>query len=177
MVRRQHGGVTLGVTLVLIFVALVCNGGTFVGTVTRVVDGDTITLKIPHQREDHVTVRLANIDAPERAQRFGQESTHYLASLILNKTVRVEYSKADFFGRIIGTVYLMSGDSGSLCHINRILLAEGYAWHYRKYSSSAELADVEMQARARRKGLWKEARPVPPWNHRATLRKQRSQSR
>jgi len=140
------------------------------GTVTRVVDGDTIEVEPLHHAGSQLTIRLADIDAPEKGQRFGQESARYLFDLIMAKEVRIDYSKKDFFGRIIGTVYLLAGDSGSLRQVNRTLIAGGYAWAYRKYCRSEILADVEAQARATRKGLWQGTNPVPPWKHRREMR-------
>ena len=46
------------------------------------------------------------------------------------------------------------------------MLAEGCAWHDKRYSDDDELDTAEQQARARRLGLWAEAQPVPPWEWR-----------
>ena len=147
-----------------------CNAATLTGTVTRVIDGDTIEIETWHHVGPSLTIRLAHIDAPERAQRFGRESARYLSALITDRAVRIDYSKQDFFGRIIGTVYLLAGDSDSLRQVNRTLIAGGYAWVYRKYCRSEVMADLEAQARGSRKGLWRDTRPVPPWRYRRAMR-------
>ena len=44
----------------------------FTGYVVKVSDGDTITVRIPGNYEQKI--RLAEIDAPEKAQPFGNKS-------------------------------------------------------------------------------------------------------
>lgn len=51
-----------------------------VGTVTRVMDGDTV--KFTTSNESELTIRLEGIDAPEKAQRFDSESTQWLSAEI-----------------------------------------------------------------------------------------------
>ncbi len=46
-------------------------------------------------------------------------------------------------------------------------LKSGFAWWYREYSpKETELADLEADARANRRGLWIDAAPVAPWEYR-----------
>jgi micrococcal nuclease len=166
----RDSAVILMLVTTLVLLRLECNAATVTGAVTRVIDGDTIEVEASHRVEAPFTIRLANIDAPEKGQPFGQESAKYLSALIMGKAVRIDYSKRDFFGRIIGTVYILAGDSDSLREVNRMLIAGGYAWVYRKYSRSQVLAGDEAQARAHRKGLWRETKPIPPWEHRRAIR-------
>ena len=165
-----HSAMKIMLATTLVSVGFVCNASTVTGTVTCVIDGDTIEVATSHRAGGSLTIRLAHIDAPEKGQRFGEESARYLSSVIMDKAVRVDYSKRDFFGRIIGTVYLLAGDSDSLRDVNRSLIARGYAWVYRKYSRSEVLADLEAEARGSRKGLWRDTKPVPPWRHRRAMR-------
>jgi endonuclease YncB( thermonuclease family) len=37
------------------------------------------------------------------------------------------------------------------------------AWHYKEYQHEQTTHDEEETAKARRVGLWKDAKPVPPW--------------
>jgi hypothetical protein len=57
--------------------------------VTRVIDGDTIVVD---SESGSAKVRLAEIDAPESKQAHGQVAAHYLAGLILNRQVTIQYS-------------------------------------------------------------------------------------
>ena len=72
------------------------------GKAIKITDGDTVhVLQADHTKEK---IRLAGIDAPERKQPHGKKATRYLASLIGNKLVTVEYSKRDRYGRIVGKI-------------------------------------------------------------------------
>jgi endonuclease YncB( thermonuclease family) len=66
----------------------------------------------------------------------------------------------DRYGRIVGRVYVDEID------VNRELVAEGFAWVYRKYSNDAELLELETQAREKRLELWADPNPIPPWEWR-----------
>jgi endonuclease YncB( thermonuclease family) len=62
--------------------------------VSRVVEGDTIIVK---KGATKLTIRLVGIDAPEVShainepgQTFGQQSTKYLAGMVLNRVVDVK---------------------------------------------------------------------------------------
>lgn len=64
-----------------------------VGYVVGVADGDTITV-LDAERQQH-KIRLMGIDAPEKAQAFGDRSKTNLSRLVFNKDVRVEWNKRD----------------------------------------------------------------------------------
>ncbi|MFC1462365.1 thermonuclease family protein [Verrucomicrobiota bacterium] len=89
----------------------------FTGTVTRVIDGDTVLVtmapQFPHQpstisHQPSCKVRLAGIDAPEKNQPYGKEATKALADMVLEKQVRVVWQKKDRYRRIIGSIRLMA---------------------------------------------------------------------
>ena len=52
------------------------------------------------------------------------------------------------------------------------LLTMGLAWHYKKYEKEqpeeerGQYSFAEVEARAKRVGLWSDAKPVPPWEWR-----------
>ena len=66
---------------------------TIEGKVTKVADGDTITV-LDSDNEQH-RVRIAGIDAPEKKQPFGNASKKRLHELVGGKEVRVEFEKYD----------------------------------------------------------------------------------
>jgi len=108
-----------------------------------------------------VTVRLAEIDSPELSQAYGREAKGYTYSRAFGRSVRVEQTDIDRYGRTVATVYLPDGTS-----LNEELVKNGYAWQYRQYSHSARLATLEAGARAGRLGLWRGSNPEPPWTYR-----------
>jgi endonuclease YncB( thermonuclease family) len=138
------------------------------GRVVAVADGDTITVLTPAQQRERV--RLAAIDAPESKQAFGGAAKRGLSALVFGADVRVEYSKRDRYGRIVGRV-LRDGRDAGLAQIEA-----GLAWHYARYAAEqpgaerSAYAQAERAARAARRGLWAEAAPVAPWDWRAQRR-------
>jgi endonuclease YncB( thermonuclease family) len=68
---------------------------------------------------------------------------------------------ADRYGRSVGDIRVDG------VWINLKMVADGWAWHYRRYSQSEELADAERDARRMRLGLWADKEPTPPWEFRS----------
>jgi len=121
--------------------------------------GEELNLN-PSPDETPTIIHLAEIDAPEKDQPYGDTSRQKLAAKLLGHVVQVAYFERDRRNHITGTVNL--GDRW----INAEVLAEGGAWHDKRYSDDDELDTAEQQARIRRLGLWAEAQPVPPWEWR-----------
>ncbi len=146
--------------------ALVCtaNAETITGRVVGVADGDTMTVldanKVQHK------IRLSGIDAPEKKQAFGNRSKESLSALAFDKTVNVETSKRDRYGRKIGKVLVNGRD------VNLVQVERGMAWFYRQYQREQSPNDqrlyeaAEDAAKAGKRGLWRDADPVPPWEFR-----------
>jgi endonuclease YncB( thermonuclease family) len=134
------------------------------GTVVKIADGDTITI-LDAQNVQH-KIRLQGIDAPERRQDFSEVSREHLASLVFGKYVRIEYEKVDRYGRLVGKVWVDGNDE---CLEQ---LKAGLAWHYKEYEKEQPPADrqlyanAEQEARAQKRGLWKDPNPTPPWEYR-----------
>ncbi len=93
--------------------------------VVGIADGDTITVldadKVQHK------IRLAGIDAPEKKQAFGSRSKESLSAMTFDKTVNVETSKRDRYGRQIGKVLANGRD------VNLVQVERDMAWFYRQY--------------------------------------------
>ena len=131
------------------------------GRVVGIADGDTLT--VLHEREQ-TTVRLAEIDAPEKAQPFGQRSRQSLAELCAQQPVRVEDKGRDRYGRTIGRVWC-AGVDASAEQVRR-----GMAWVYDRYATDQALYTLQTEARSAHRGLWVDAHPVPPWEWRHASR-------
>jgi endonuclease YncB( thermonuclease family) len=143
------------------------------GRVVGIADGDTVT--VLDTRGERHRVRLTGIDAPERDQPYGEPSRDSLRRMLFERSVRVEYTKKDDGGRILGKVWVQPADCPR-CPLtldtNLAQLTAGAAWWYRHYSDEQSPEDrgryefAEQEARARRAGLWKQPDPVPPWEWR-----------
>ena len=133
------------------------------GKVIAVLDGDTVKIRI--SKTEKIKVRLAQIDAPEKAQAFGMRSKKALSKLISGEVVRVVEEDVDRYGRIVGRIYHGKRD------INAVMVKKGMAWVYRKYSKDQSLIRMERQAKTAKKGLWKDNNPLEPWEFRKPKRK------
>jgi endonuclease YncB( thermonuclease family) len=134
----------------------------FQSKVIGVLDGDTISvLRNGHPER----VRLNGIDAPEAHQPFGNRAKQFTAGLAFGRVVTVRPRMIDRYGRTVADVLLPDGRS-----LSRELVRAGFAWWYRRYSDDRELAALEAQARAARRGLWVEPAPVAPWEWRRAQR-------
>lgn len=144
---------------------------TIEGRVVGVADGDTLTvLDNAHTRH---RIRLAGIDAPEKAQAYGEASKRNLSRLVFGESVRVEYAKHDRYGRIVGKI-LKDGHDASLEQ-----LRVGLAWHYKQYqreqsrADRSAYADVEREAQQAKLGLWRDPAALAPWVWRQERRAKR----
>ena len=128
------------------------------GRVVGVHDGDTVTFLVAGNHQ--IKVRLAQIDAPELDQAFGQQSKQSLSALVFNKTVKVEKETTDKYGRTVGTLFIGDVDA------NKEQIKLGMAWVYQKYLHDQSLLSLEEAARQYKVGLWVDANPMAPWDYR-----------
>lgn len=130
------------------------------GRVLKVDEGDTLTIVDADRRQQ--VVRLAGIDAPEMAQRFGARSRQSLAELCAGKTARVADRGLDDQGRRLGWV-MCAGINANGEQVRR-----GMAWVYAPGAQpTSALYALQADARLARRGLWRDRRPVAPWAWRA----------
>ena len=129
----------------------------FTGKVVAVADGDTIT--VLHDKAQ-VKVRLTEIDAPEKAQAFGNRSKQSLTDLCLDKTAVLAEKGKDRYGRTLARVTCNGTD------VNAEQVRRGLAWAYTKYLTDPQIKVIEAEARAAKSGLWHDDKPVPPWEWR-----------
>lgn len=129
------------------------------GRVVRVVDGDTVRVRIGDREE---TVRYIGVDTPETkrpdtpVECFGRAASAANERLVGGREVRLELGveKRDRYDRLLAYVY-RAGDGR---FVNEVLVREGYARtlaiepNVRHAESLAALAGRARQARL---GLWK----------------------
>ena len=125
--------------------------------VRRVVDGDTI--KVIGRDNIEFTVRLAEIDAPEIGQLFGNISKMELSKYILDKDVVLKDIKTGKYGRYVANIYC-EGE-----WINHKLVKNGMAWAYKETSSNS-IDEAEIYSREMGLGLWGNENPISPWEWR-----------
>jgi endonuclease YncB( thermonuclease family) len=136
--------------------------------VVGISDGDTVTV-LDALHAQH-RIRLTGIDAPEKAQPYGDASKRHLSNMVFGEVVTVEYEKHDRYGRIVGKI-MKNGHDASLEQ-----LRAGLAWHYKQYQREQSRADrnayaeFEHEAQQAHAGLWRDRAPVPPWTWRLEQR-------
>lgn len=143
-------------TILLLTTTQACRADT--GIVRGVADGDTVTI-ITHDRQQ-VKCRLAGIDAPEKAMPMGQKAKQALSDLVFGKYVVYQVIDIDRYGRSVCKLQYDGQD------VNRKLVVDGWAWVYRRYTDDQALIAAERQARAARRGLWRDPNPQAPWDYR-----------
>jgi endonuclease YncB( thermonuclease family) len=140
--------------------ALSASAGELVGRVIEVSAGDTLTV-LDADRQQH-RIRLADIDAPEKTQRFATRSRQSLAELCAGKMAQVEERGLDAEGRTLGWV-MCAGINANGEQVRR-----GMAWVYVPHAApTSALYALEADARLARRGLWRDRRRVAPWVWRA----------
>ena len=132
-------------------------------TVVSVADGDSLVVA---EGERKVTLRLAEIDAPERTQPYSQVARRNLVDLCKSATsVRFEPVTTDRYGRTVAHVWCDD------VHVNWRQVEDGLAWCFRRYLKQPEVCvPLEKAAKVAKRGLWREGEPVAPWDFRATKR-------
>jgi len=124
----------------LLAVATPARADTLTVRVVGVSDGDTITA-LDAGKTQH-RVRLAAIDAPEKGQPFGNRPKENLSRLVYGKEVLTEWDKKDRYGRIVGTVWVVSPnmpcrdkpDCPKTLDAGLAQLTVGLAGQYKKYA-------------------------------------------
>jgi micrococcal nuclease len=131
--------------------------------VVSVADGDSLAILKDGVR---TTLRLAEVDAPERTQPYSQVSRRNLIALCKEaRVIAVEPVGLDRYGRNVAHVYCDG------VHVNWRQVQDGLAWCFPKYlTQPAVCLPIEREAREARRGLWREESPIPPWEYRATAR-------
>lgn len=151
-------------TLLLLFCTCV-HAETITGRVVGIADGDTLTI-LDSSNTQH-KIRLAAIDAPEKAQAFGEKGKQVLSDLCYGKQAIVEVVDTDRYNRSVGVVNCAG------IKANESMIRSGHAWVYRKYAEGfGYLYPLEEAARAATLGLWSDHDPMPPWEWRKAKRGQ-----
>ena len=158
------------VLLLVVLVVVLVHGGGGSGTpdafgqgqVVRVVDGDTIRVRVGDRVE---RVRYIGIDTPESVkpgtpvQCYAKRAAAANAALVAGQRVRLvsDVEHRDRYGRLLAYVY-RQGDGA---FVNALLVRDGYARTLTiapNVAHATELARLARAARRARRGLWSACR-------------------
>jgi len=156
------------------FILIACNSNpkeelpsTINAKVIAIKDGDTIEILYEGKP---VKVRLAHIDCPEirNSQPFGKAAKQLASDLCYGQEVQVlNDGQIDRYGRLIAVIINANNQN-----VNKEMLRAGMAWHYKKFSNNNSYANLELEARENKRGLWKEGDAVPPWEWRGVKKRE-----
>lgn len=150
--------IAIGILSAALVAAATALPAPFEAAVAGVSDGDSIV--VIHDGGP-LPVRLDGIDAPESGQPWARKARERAAALMRGKTVRVLPRDHDTkYDRLVARVEVDGRD------VSETLVAEGLAWHYVRFSSDPRLAEAERSARAAKRGLWADPKPIAPWDWR-----------
>ena len=131
--------------------------------VVAIADGDTLTVRCEAHAEQPATtlkIRLAEIDAPEKGQAFGNSSKQHLSDVCFKEQAEVRPLTIDRYGRTVARVICDGIDA------NVEQVRSGMAWVFDKYVTDRGLFAVQDEARRAGLGLWVDREPVAPWEWR-----------
>jgi micrococcal nuclease len=152
-----HSAMKKLTVLALLLAGCGCGGAEpSLARVERVVDGDTILVRIDGRRE---RVRYIGVDTPEsvkpgtRVQCFGKAASAANRRLVEGREVRLEYDAEarDRYGRLLAYVY-----RGELL-VNAELIRQGYGKPLEiapNLAHAVELRRLAVSARRAHRGLW-----------------------
>ncbi len=120
-------------------------------------DGDTIELKYTYtgrkagQRTGkNIRIRLLHVNCPERGRPYYKVAKDFTSKYCFRKVVQIRHNgEFDRYGRLLGEVVIPGGKN-----LNKELVKNGLAVHFKKYSSNAEYANLEIQAKKQKLGIW-----------------------
>lgn len=113
---------------------------------------------------------MYGIDAPEKTQPFGNESTNILSEIIQDRDIIFHIIEKDRYGRNVAIVSF----AGSHKTVQSELLEKGAAWYYGKYCKLPILCTVyffqAVMAKMEKIGLWADEEAIQPWTWRKAER-------
>lgn len=129
---------------------------TFNAKVVGIKDGDTVV--VLDSLNNQTTLRLAEVDCPEKNQPFGTKAKQFTSDQIYLKTIKYVVTDTDRYGRSIAMIYYDTDNK----YLSAEIIKAGMGWHYKRYSTSKELATFEDNARKNKIGLWVDTNPINP---------------
>lgn len=129
---------------------------TLTAKVIGIKDGDTVV--VLDSLNNQTTLRLAEVDCPEKSQPFGTKSKQFTSDQIYLKTIKYIVTDTDRYGRSIAMIYYDVDNK----YLSAEIIKAGMGWHYKRYSTSKELANFEIKARKEKVGLWIDNNPIEP---------------
>lgn len=149
--------------LLLFFLCAQIYAQTLTGKVIGVKDGDTVV--VIDSLKNQTTLRLAEVDCPEKAQAFGNKAKEFTSDQVYLKQIKYIVTDTDRYGRSIAKIYYDDNK-----YLSAEIIKNGFGWQYKQYSTSKLLAKLEQEARQNKRGLWVDPNPIYPSDFRKSKR-------
>lgn len=160
------------VALSILVLAFPARAETQVARVLRIDSGDTLTVQDAGNRQLHL--KLAGIAAPQRLQSYGSRAQANLGALLAGQEIEVIAQSRLSEGRLLARVLV--APPGAACRqqpgcpktldAGLRQVQDGMAWWHPAGVPMVDAAlyeQAEFEAKIRRRGLWSETNPTPPW--------------
>ena len=145
--------------LVIIFISCSNQKAKVIG----VKDGDTIVVLLKNNETQ--TLRLAEIDCPEKSQAFGMKAKQFTSSQVYGKYITFRTIAKDKYGRSIAKVYYDNK------YLSEEIIKAGFAWFYKRYSNNKRLELLEHEAKRNKLGIWSDKTTIEPYKFRLIFNK------
>jgi micrococcal nuclease len=136
---------------------------TLTGKVIGIKDGDTVV--VIDFSNNQTTLRLAEVDCPEKAQAFGTKAKQFTSDQVYLKEIKYTVTDIDRYGRSIAKIYYEENK-----YLSAEIIKNGFGWQYKQFSTSKLLEKLEHEARQNKRGLWVEPNPIYPSDFRKSKR-------
>ncbi len=144
------------ILLFLLVTNFIYSQTTLKAKVVGIKDGDTVV--VLDSLNNQITLRLAEVDTPEKNQPFGTKAKQFTSDQIYLKTIKYVVTDTDRYGRSIAMIYYDENNK----YLSAEIIKAGMGWHYKRYSTSKELALFEDNAKKNKIGLWVDNNPIEP---------------
>lgn len=145
--------------LVIIFISCSNQKAKVIG----VKDGDTIVVLLKNNETQ--TLRLAEIDCPEKSQSFGMKAKQFTSSQVYGKYITFSTITKDKYGRSIAKVYYDNK------YLSEEIIKAGFAWFYKRYFNNKRLELLEHEAKRNKLGIWSDKTTIEPYKFRLIFNK------
>ena len=129
------------------------------GKVIKVKDGDTVVVLLGNNQQE--TLRLAEVDCPEKSQAFGKNAKQFTSSQVFGKKVMFYRTGKDRYKRTVAKIFY-----DNYKYLSAEIIKSGWGWWYFKASENAELKNYQLEAKNSKIGLWKDSNAISPWDFR-----------
>lgn len=144
---------------VLLFFVSMCVFSQIMAKIIGIKDGDTVVALLADKTQE--TLRLAEVDCPEKKQPFGNKAKQFTSSKVFGKEVIFYRIKKDRYRRTIAKIFYDDDK-----YLSAEIIKSGYGWWYFKASKNLQLKEFEIVAKNKKRGLWADKNAISPWDFR-----------